>query len=143
MGNWLFGCDVCQDVCPWNRKPPRSDERMFQPLDSLAHADAIALLSLREEEFAARFHDSPLARPGRAGLLRNAAIVLGNDGDARAIDPLVAALADAAPLGRGAAAWALGRFDDPRAREALKARTAVEDNADVQLELQSAMTPNV
>ena len=140
MGNWLFGCDVCQDVCPWNRKPPPTGEPAFVPAESLAPADPLALLSLSDEAFAARFRESPLARPGRAGLLRNAAIVLGNGRDPRAIDALSAALADASSLVRGAAAWALGRFDDPRALDALKARIAVEDNPDVQQELQSALS---
>ena len=140
MGQWLFGCDVCQDVCPWNRKAPQAGERSFVPVASLDPADAAALLSLSEDAFEARFQDSPLARPGRAGLLRNAAIVLGNAGDVRAIDALVRALSDAEPIVRGAAAWALGRFEETRATAALKARIPVEDNVEVSSEMRSALS---
>ncbi|MGH7199203.1 MAG: tRNA epoxyqueuosine(34) reductase QueG, partial [Planctomycetaceae bacterium] len=110
MGEWLFGCDVCQDVCPWNRKAPISTEPAFQPSPDLAPADAVALLRLSDEEFRERFGHTPLARPGRAGLLRNAAIVLGNRRDPAAVPALIDALHDDEPLIRGAAAWALGRI---------------------------------
>ena len=110
MGEWLFGCDICQDVCPWNRKAPATADPAFQPAEDLAPADAIALLSMSEDEFRERFRHTPLWRPGRAGLLRNAAIVLGNRGDARAIPALIEALEDEAPLIRKAAAWALARL---------------------------------
>jgi epoxyqueuosine reductase len=110
VGEWLFGCDICQDVCPWNRKSPPSSEPAFQPSPDLAPTDALHLLSLGEEEFAERFNGTSLARPRRAGLLRNAAIVLGNTGDERAVPVLERALADPERLVREAAAWALGRI---------------------------------
>ncbi|MBX3438144.1 MAG: tRNA epoxyqueuosine(34) reductase QueG [Planctomycetaceae bacterium] len=110
-GDWLFGCDICQDVCPWNRKAPLSTSTSFEPLPDLHPADAAALLSLDEAAFEARFANSPLARPGRAGLLRNACIVLGNNGDANCVPALTKALDDPEPLIRTAAAWALGRLN--------------------------------
>ena len=110
VGQWLFGCDLCQDVCPWNRKAAASVEPAFQPRPDLHPADAIELLRLNEDEFDRRFGHTPLARPGRAGLLRNACIVLGNSGDARAVPALTEALADSEPLVRDAAAWALERL---------------------------------
>jgi epoxyqueuosine reductase len=139
IGDWLFGCDVCQDVCPWNRKAPVSNEPAFQPRQEMNPADAIALFSLTEEQFRDRFNHTPLARPKRAGLLRNAAIVLGNSGDDRAGPALIGALDDESPLVRGAAAWALGQFDDASGRVALNERLAVEADASVRHELESAL----
>jgi epoxyqueuosine reductase len=80
MGDWLFGCDICQDVCPWNRKAPLSIEPAFQPRPDLQSVDAVELLTLTDEEFGRRFGDTALARPGREGLVRNAAIVAANAG---------------------------------------------------------------
>jgi epoxyqueuosine reductase len=111
VGAWLFGCDLCQDVCPWNRKAPASREPAFQPRPDLHPADAIELLRLNKDEFVERFGNTPLARPGRAGLLRNACIVLGNSGDARAVAALTQALIDPEPLVRQAATWALERLE--------------------------------
>jgi epoxyqueuosine reductase len=139
MGQWLFGCDVCQDVCPWNRKAPQTAEPHFQPRPDLAPADAVALLGLSEAEFEARFRGTPLARPKRAGLLRNAAIVLGNSGDPAAVPALCAALGDAEPLVRGAAAWALGRLGGQAALAALSSRLAIEADDDVRAEIQHAL----
>ncbi len=110
-GEWLFGCDICQDVCPWNRKAPLSTEPAFEPLPRLCPADAVELLSLDEVAFEARFANSPLARAGRSGLLRNACIVLGNTGDASHLTPLRAAANDVDPLIRDAAQWAIDRLE--------------------------------
>jgi epoxyqueuosine reductase len=110
IGDWLFGCDVCQNVCPWNRKAPAATDPALAPRPDLTPADAATILRLTPEEFNARFGHTPLARPGRAGLLRNAAIVLGNSRDPAVVPALIGALSDAEPLVRGAAAWALGRF---------------------------------
>lgn len=107
MGDWLFGCDICQDVCPWNRKAPVSEDTTFAPRTEFRPADARRLLKLSESEFQAEFVGTPLERPGRAGILRNAAIVLGNSGDQAVVPDLIEALSDAAPEVREAAAWAL------------------------------------
>jgi epoxyqueuosine reductase len=111
MGDWLFGCDICQEVCPWNRKAPLSSEPAFAPRPELTGADAAALLSLTEGEFRRQFRNTALERPGRAGLVRNAAIVAGNSGDSIARAPLAAALDDEAEVVRDAAGWALERLD--------------------------------
>ena len=139
MGEWLFGCDVCQDVCPWNNKAPLSQERAFHPVSDLSPANALELLELNEHQFRERFRKSPLWRPGRAGLLRNAAIVLGNKGGPRAHRALARALQDTEPTIRGAAAWALGRLGGESAAMALKSRRLVEDNDDVQQEIAAAL----
>ena len=110
MGDWVFGCDVCQDVCPWNRKASDTSVSEFQPADDLSPLDLRWLLSLTDEEFRNRFRKTPFDRPGRAGLLRNAAIAAGNSGNASLIPPLAQCLTDEEPLVRDAAAWALGKL---------------------------------
>jgi epoxyqueuosine reductase len=110
MGSWIFGCDICQDVCPWNRKAPLGREPAFQPRPGMEQPDLIELLSLSPAEFRERFGDTALSRPRRAGLLRNVAIALGNQGEPPAIPALTQALEDPEPLVREAAAWALGKL---------------------------------
>jgi len=79
VGDWLFGCDVCQDVCPWNETfalPTEDPELASRPSVTAAAADAAELLAMDDAAFAARYGDTPFARPGRAGMRRNAAAVL-------------------------------------------------------------------
>ncbi|MCH8924085.1 MAG: tRNA epoxyqueuosine(34) reductase QueG, partial [Planctomycetes bacterium] len=78
IGDWLFGCDVCQDVCPWNHRAPMSEASVFHPADDANPMDLIELFSLDDAAFRQRFRHTPLWRTKRRGLLRNAAIVLGN-----------------------------------------------------------------
>jgi epoxyqueuosine reductase len=139
MQDWMFGCDVCQEVCPWNRKAPTSGEPAFQPVEAFTPVDACELLTLDEAAFQERFQSTPMSRARRAGLLRNAAIVLGNRGDQSAVPALMSGLADAEPLLRGAAAWALGQLGDTETRDALQARLKVETETDVIEELQRAL----
>lgn len=139
-GQWVFGCDVCQDVCPWNRKAPLTDEPAFVPRADLNPLDAMELLLLDEQAFRNRFRHTPLARPKRAGLLRNAAIALGNARDPRSLPALAAALHDLETLIRGAVAWALGRLGGDVARQALVERLKVEENDVVRGELTSAIS---
>lgn len=139
IGEWLFGCDLCQEVCPWNRKAPATKEPVFQPLPEFSPADARTLLLMTEEEFQARYAATPLARPGWIGLRRNAAIVLGNRGDEAALPALIHALDDSSPIVRGAAAWALGRRGGPAAVAALQHRRQIEHEPDVLAELEAAL----
>ena len=108
IGDWVFGCDVCQEVCPWNRKaePARDPARA----KGAAFGAPEALLALDGDAFRARFRASAIWRAKRAGLLRNAAIALGNRGDARAVPTLERALGDEEASVRRAAAWALERL---------------------------------
>jgi epoxyqueuosine reductase len=137
--DWLFGCDLCQDVCPWNSKAPVSNEAEFQPRESTNPADAAELLTLDEEQFEARFGNTPLERPGRAGLLRNACIVLGNVGSPEHLPALFSVLGDEEPLIRGAAAWAIGQLGGADERAELHSVLQTENNAEVRTELQSAI----
>ena len=78
MGDWVFGCDICQEVCPWNRTARLTDEEDFWPRDDVANPDLGALLAMDEEAFNARFQGTPLRRAKYAGIRRNAAIALEN-----------------------------------------------------------------
>ena len=109
MDDWVFGCDVCQDVCPWNRGAPKTAESTFAPRDDLYPIALSPLFQWTDAEFRARFKQTPLWRAKRRGLLRNAAIVLGNHPCEAAIPALARGLEDEEALVRDAAAWALGR----------------------------------
>ncbi len=126
MGEWVFGCDVCQEVCPWNSRAPVSSHHEFEPLAENNPLELIQLFDLDEEAFRARFRHTPLWRPRRRGLLRNAAIVLGNQPTEKALPALVRGLNDWEPLVREASAWALGRHDFGAAVDALRARHSNE-----------------
>jgi epoxyqueuosine reductase len=136
MSNHIYGCDVCQEVCPWNIKFGQFDvANQFR-----AQADRIApplldLIRLSDEEFRDRFRNSPIKRTKRRGLLRNVAVALGNWGDQQAMPALVNALEDHEPLIRGHAAWALGRIGGVPASAALSQRQAVEADAWVREEI--------
>jgi epoxyqueuosine reductase len=108
MGEWLFGCDVCQEVCPWNRKAPEGTVAELRA--DLRDLDPSEVLQMSPETFRERFRGTALTRPRRAGLLRNAAIALGNRGDPKALPVLRRALGDPEPLVREAAEWAIAQI---------------------------------
>jgi epoxyqueuosine reductase len=137
VGNWVFGCDVCQEVCPWNRFAPLSQQAEFAPLKSMNPVQLAELFELDETEFRRRFRKTPLWRPHRRGLLRNAAIVLGNQRCAAAVPALVRGLNDEEPVVRGACAWALGRMGGEAARDALRSRIDLERDSVVLTEIHS------
>jgi epoxyqueuosine reductase len=139
MGEWVFGCDICQDVCPWNSDTPASHEPGLQPVDPLNPVALHELFELDDESFRARFRRSPLWRSKRRGILRNAAIVLGNQGSAASLQPLCQGLLDEEPLVRAASAWALGQLAIPLAKEALTRQLDVEPDAHVEAEIQQAL----
>lgn len=138
--DWLFGCDLCQEVCPWNSKAPVSQEAEFLPCEGMNPVDAAGLLALDEEQFRNLFRKTPLDRPGRAGLLRTACIVLGNVGSRQHLPVLLSASNDEEPLIRGAAAWAIGQLGGVPERTELHSRLHSENNAEVRAELQTAIT---
>ncbi|NIN70789.1 MAG: tRNA epoxyqueuosine(34) reductase QueG [Gemmatimonadetes bacterium] len=139
IGNRVFGCDICQEVCPWNKEAPQTNEPGFRPRDDIGGAELVQLMGLSEKEFAARFTDTPLARAKRRGLLRNVAVALGNWADPAAIPALVDALNDDDPLVRGHAAWALGRIDRPETAKALEFRFPLEEDGWVRTEIGLAL----
>lgn len=138
IGDWILGCDICQEVCPWNRKAPLATEPEFAPLPENNPLKLADLFSLTDEEFRVRFRKTPLWRPKRRGILRNAAIALGNRPDLANLVPLALGLNDVEPLVRGASAWALGRHGAPGV-ELLKIRQAIESDAEVIQEIEMAL----
>jgi epoxyqueuosine reductase len=145
-GDWLFGCDVCQDVCPWNRRTPASSEPVFVPNADMNPVDLCGLFYLTDAEFRARFRHTPLWRPKRRGLLRNAALVLGSQLTAGAADDsvvtaLTRALDDAELLVREACAWALGRHKTSETRAALRERLLQEPEECVRQAIRAALAP--
>ena len=135
QGDWLLGCDACQDVCPWNRRAPVTAEPAFQPAADRNPASAIELLMCDAAEFAERSRGTPLVRPKRGGMARNAAIALGNRPTAEALPALLRGLSDADPAVRGACAWALGKFPPGAAQRALQDRQAHESDPQVREEI--------
>ena len=107
MGNWTFGCDICQMVCPWNRFTAQEYDQSFAPYPGLPTPDLIADLTLTPEGFNQKFKDNPVQRARRAGYLRNTSIALGNSGNTAGIPALEQALQDDSPLIRQHAEWAL------------------------------------
>lgn len=143
VGAWVFGCDVCQDVCPYNAAPRAPGREELRPPDEEAMAPRLPdLLALDDAGFRARFRGTPLLRTKRRGMLRNAAVALGNHRDPRGTPALVAALGDAEPLVRGHAAWALGEIasaGDPAARPPLDAARGQEPDPWVREEIEAAL----
>jgi len=128
MGDRVFGCDDCQDVCPWNRRAPETGHSAFVSRPWNEAPGLIEMLALTPEEFRTRFRGSPVKRTKRRGLLRNAAVALGNTKDPEAIPALADSLVDDEPLVRGHAAWALGNVGGGRALAVLEqARKSEED----------------
>jgi epoxyqueuosine reductase len=132
MGNWIFGCDVCQEVCPWNE-------------DGVTHEDELApslpeLMALDDDGFMRRYGKSAIRRTRRRGLLRNVAVALGNSGNPAAVAPLGQALdSDPEPLIRAHAAWALGAIGGAAARSRLDTSRRREPDASVLEEIDSAL----
>lgn len=140
IGNWIFGCDLCQTSCPVNARKRAADPVEHAYYDQLVDPRPVLteLLALDESAFRERFRFSAVWRTRRAGLLRNAAVALGNAGDRQAMPALAAALGDPEALVRGHAAWALGRLGGPQARAALRAARH-DDDAWVREELELAL----
>ncbi|HEX8318934.1 tRNA epoxyqueuosine(34) reductase QueG [Longimicrobium sp.] len=139
IGNRVYGCDICQEVCPWNRFATPSAEEAFLAREGLDGPSLIEWVTMTQEEFSARFKGSPIKRAKRRGLLRNVAVALGNWGAPEAVPALAVALNDEEPLVRGHAAWALGQIPDERCVDVLRARLAVEDDEWVVSEIRSSL----
>ena len=161
MLDWVFGCDICQDVCPVNRKALPAGSSMWDreptgvvpsggPAEAVvkvgagrskgpATLDLLELAEITEQEFHNRFGGTPVMRAKHAGIRRNACVALGNIGDPAAVPVLRRVLGSAEPLVRGHAAWALGRIGTPEAKEALNNALAAEADADVLIEIRTAL----
>jgi epoxyqueuosine reductase len=110
MGNWVFGCDVCQQVCPWNRFASPDHDPSFNAQPGMPNPDLIAELALSPTEFNHKFKESPVKRCKRRGYLRNIAVALGNSGDSAAIQALEIAVQKSESLIREHALWAINKI---------------------------------
>ena len=108
IGQHIFGCDICQDVCPWNSRAPVADEPAFAPRHFAPPLDELATMS--EDEFRSRFRGSPIQRAKYAGFLRNVAIAMGNSGLEKFREPLEHLAAFQNPLVAEQAQWALAQL---------------------------------
>lgn len=107
---WLFGCDICQEVCPWNRKAERASTTTFQPRPDLNPIDLIEILGLDENAFRLRFRRTPMWRAKRRGMLRNAILIAAKKRLESAIPSLQALLEDPEEILRDAAAWGINKI---------------------------------
>jgi epoxyqueuosine reductase len=141
IGNWVFGCDICQEVCPPNRHVLPLAPPALQPRDvEDAYPALIPLLTMSVDEYRDRFRGRAMKRAKREGLARNAAVALGNSGDRAAVPALIDALrAHDAPLVRGHAAWALGHLGGQAARAALDRCRTTEPDTEVRAEIEAAL----
>jgi epoxyqueuosine reductase len=142
VGQHLFGCDICQSVCPWNRKA--NDTLVlpeFQPADeSRAWLDLNKILSISTTDFKHQFSGTPLLRAKRIGLIRNACVVLGNIRSDEAAPYLTRLLAEEPePVIRSHAAWALGRIPSKKARDALSCALQSETDPNIRFEIKNAL----
>lgn len=143
QGEWLFGCDICLEVCPFTRRSPRRFDLgadrppELQPHPIVQTWTLVDVLAMDEARYQDEFTGTAMRRATRSGLRRNAAVVLGNRGDPAAIGALEGALKDDDPVVRGHAAWAIGRLD--RKRVSLSNALATEDDPRVRAELTAAI----
>ena len=141
LGDWVFGCDICQMVCPWNlRFAPPAEEPRFAPrpgVDSPVLRDELALTP---QAFNRKFKGNPVKRTKRRGYLRNVAIALGNTGTLADLPALAQALADPEPLVRAHAAWAIGQIGGAEARRILTDRLQTETDEAVRAEIRRVVS---
>ena len=140
VGNHIFGCDICRQICPYNVKVRPTSEPAYAPRAGLYAPDLIPLLALTEQEFRRRFRRSPILRAKRRGFLGNVAVALGNIGNAESVPALIHALNDEEPLVRGHAAWALGRIGTAEAIPGLRRRLSIEEDIHVRAEIEEAIS---
>ncbi len=143
IGDWVWGCDLCQLVCPPTMAAGTPGSSQWSPASrGTARPALVELLALRSGEFKRQFAGTAMGWRGAAVLRRNAAVALGNALDRSAVGALAEALeGDPHPMVRGHAAWALGRIGSPKALEALRRRRSLEQDGGVRSEVEAALEP--
>jgi epoxyqueuosine reductase len=139
IGNRIFGCDDCQEACPWNRFAAITDEAGFHPGDGNWLRELIPLVSFTQAQFNERFKQSAIRRVKRDGLIRNVVVALGNSHRSEAIPALSMALTDLSALVRGHAAWALGQIGSEHARSLLQEALSKESDPQARAEIETAL----
>lgn len=139
VGDWVFGCDICQEVCPWNTAPEGADHPELGLPAGRRELDLAGLLRLPRDEYVERFRGSPMKRAKLEGLQRNAAVAMGNRRLPRYGEPLAQALAEGEPVVRSHAAWALGRIGTLEAQQALEEAWGREEDEGVREEIRMAI----
>jgi len=144
LGNWVFGCDICQIACPWNSRFTQTGyELLFLQRPGIAYPYLKQDLHLTPQQFNQKFHNSPIQRARRRGYLRNVAVALGNSGDLAAVEDLALALEhEPEPLVRSHIAWALGRIAGQAAHTALEKALKKEPDTSVLQEIHLAIEQN-
>ncbi|MBM12516.1 MAG: tRNA epoxyqueuosine(34) reductase QueG [Chloroflexi bacterium] len=142
IGDMVFGCDICQDVCPVNRKAalPGQPIPLAVNIGKAGKLDLKEILTLTEEQFRSRFQGTSIMRAKHVGLQKNACVALGNSREASAVPALTAALRNAEPLVRGHAAWALGEIGTTEALSALEQAQKSETDPYVLEEVEAALS---
>ena len=142
IGDWIFGCDICQDVCPVNRQAaiPRQPVQKADAVGASGRLDLAELLTLSEEEFRRRFQGTSIMRAKRVGMQKNACVALGNRADESSVKALGSALVSEESLVRGHAAWALGQIANTEAINALEQSLELETEEYVRGEISEALT---
>lgn len=143
MDGWVFGCDVCQQVCPWNRFAGSTVDVAFLPTTTKPRPDLVEEMDLSATEFNRKFVHSPITRARRRGYLRNVAVALGSfrlPGAASTLENTL--INEPEPLVRAHAVWALGQLGGTAALSALEMAAQKEADEGVKLEIQSAMHKN-
>ena len=141
IGDWIFGCDICQDVCPVNIKAavPLQPIPPAEAVGPSGQLDLVQILGMTEEEFRERFKGTSIMRAKHVGLRKNACVALGNQRAEAGVTALISVLETAEPLVRGHAAWALGQIATPDAINALEQSSAAESDPYVQEEITTAL----
>jgi epoxyqueuosine reductase len=139
LGRWIFGCDICQEVCPFNESPAQADHPELRLPPERDKIDLVALLLISREDYVAAFRGSPMKRAKQLGLQRNAAIAMGNSRDSQYLPALDAALQSHQQILRSHAAWAIGQIGGFQAKDSLEKRLSEEEDASVLQELRLAL----